>query len=93
MITFVLYLLLIGIVAGYLATMVPAPDRMSFSATVLLGIAGSFIGGVAGALLFSGRLAVAPGGILASIVGAVVALFIYRVTTAGRTRHSEHRSL
>jgi uncharacterized membrane protein YeaQ/YmgE (transglycosylase-associated protein family) len=84
MITFLLYLLLVGIVAGYLARLlVPGPDPMSFGATLLLGIAGSFLGGVVGALLFSGRLVLAPGGIIASVIGAIIALVVYRATRAG----------
>jgi uncharacterized membrane protein YeaQ/YmgE (transglycosylase-associated protein family) len=90
MITFLLYLLLIGVVAGYLARLlVPGPDPMNFGATLLLGIAGSFIGGVVGAFVFSGRLVLAPGGIIASVIGAIIALLVYRASRSGRATHSE----
>ncbi|MGH2736257.1 MAG: GlsB/YeaQ/YmgE family stress response membrane protein [Actinomycetota bacterium] len=79
MLGFLLMVLFIGIVAGYLARLLVAgPDPMSFWQTVLLGIVGSLIGGTVGSLLISGRLTVGLGGIVLAIPGAVVALLIYR---------------
>jgi uncharacterized membrane protein YeaQ/YmgE (transglycosylase-associated protein family) len=81
MFTFIIALIIIGIIAGYLARLlVPGPDPMSFVQTVLLGIAGSFVGGFLGYVLFDedvneGGLQTA--GILGSLLGAVVALLIY----------------
>ena len=82
MIGFILFLILIGIVAGFLARLlVPGPDPMGFGATVLLGIVGSFIGGLIGYLLFGKDFdegAFQPSGIIGSVVGAVIALLVYR---------------
>ena len=79
MIRLLLALLLIGIVAGYLARLlVMGPDPMGFWQTVLLGVAGSFVGGVLGSLVLRGELVLAPGGVLLAIPGAVVALLVYR---------------
>jgi uncharacterized membrane protein YeaQ/YmgE (transglycosylase-associated protein family) len=90
---FILYLLIIGIVAGFIARLlVPGRDPMSFWETVLLGIVGSFIGGFIGWAIFGTDLdegALQASGIIGSIVGAVVALLIYR---AVRGRH-HHGSL
>jgi uncharacterized membrane protein YeaQ/YmgE (transglycosylase-associated protein family) len=85
---FILYLLIIGIVAGFIARLlVPGRDPMSFWETVLLGIVG-FIGwAIFGTDLDEGALQAS--GIIGSIVGAVVALLIYR---AVRGRH-HHGSL
>jgi len=81
MIVFLLYLLLVGVVAGNLARLfVPGPDPMTFAATLLLGVAGSLMGGVVGAFLFNGRLILAPGGIVSSVIGAILALLVYRAT-------------
>ena len=62
-------------------------------ATILLGIVGSFIGGFLGWALFGKDLnegALQPSGIIGSIVGAIIALLIYRAATrrgvGGRTR-------
>lgn len=79
MLSLLLTLLVIGIVAGFLArAIVPGNDPMSFWETVALGIVGSFVGGFLSSLLFEGDLALRGAGIVGSIVGAIVALLIYR---------------
>ncbi len=89
MITFLLYLFVVGVVAGYLARLlVPGRDPMAFRATLLLGIVGSFVGGLLGALIFSGELVLAPGGIISSIIGAIVALLVYRAVVSRRGARS-----
>ena len=85
MLGLLIYLLVVGIVAGFVARLlVPGRDPMGFWATVLLGIVGSFIGGFLGYLLFDKDLdegALQASGIIGSIIGAVVALLIYRVVS------------
>ena len=82
MIGFILYLIVIGIVAGFLARLlVPGPDPMGIGGTMLLGIVGSFIGGFLGFLLFGHDFdegAFQASGLIGSIVGAVIALLVYR---------------
>jgi uncharacterized membrane protein YeaQ/YmgE (transglycosylase-associated protein family) len=47
----ILFLLVIGLVAGFLARLlVPGPDPMGVGQTILLGIVGSFIGASSGTL-------------------------------------------
>jgi uncharacterized membrane protein YeaQ/YmgE (transglycosylase-associated protein family) len=88
MIGFLLYMLVIGIVAGFLGRLlVPGRDPMGFWATVLLGVVGSFIGGFLGYVLFGKDLdegAIQASGIIGSVVGAVIALLIYRAMTRNR---------
>ena len=83
MLGFLLYLLVIGLVAGFLArALVPGPDPMSLEATIALGIVGSFIGGLLGWVLFGKDLnegALQASGVIGSVVGAVLALLVYRV--------------
>lgn len=85
---FILFLLIIGLVAGFLARLlVPGPDPMSVGATLVLGIVGSFIGGFIGWALFGkdfadGALQVS--GLVGSVVGAVLALLVYRATNDRR---------
>jgi uncharacterized membrane protein YeaQ/YmgE (transglycosylase-associated protein family) len=51
--TFIAYLIVVGIVAGYLARLlVPGRDPMSFVQTVILGVIGSFIGAVIALLIW-----------------------------------------
>ena len=82
MLGFIIYLIIVGIIAGYLARLlVPGPDHIGFMRTVILGIVGSFIGGFLGYLIFDkdfdeGSLQAA--GIIGSVIGAVIALLIYR---------------
>lgn len=67
--------LLVGIVAKFL---MPGDDPGGFIMTILLGIAGSFVAG------YIGRAAGwygegEPVGFLASVVGAIVLLLLYRL--------------
>jgi uncharacterized membrane protein YeaQ/YmgE (transglycosylase-associated protein family) len=92
MIGFILFLLIIGLVAGYLARLlVPGRDPMSVGQTLVLGIVGSFVGGFIGYVLFhkDGQDgAFQASGLIGSVVGAVIALLVWRAI------HSRsHRSL
>jgi len=82
MIGLILFLLVIGLVAGYLARLlVPGPDPMGVGQTILLGIVGSFIGGFIGYALFhkDGQDgAFQASGLIGSVVGAVIALLVWR---------------
>jgi uncharacterized membrane protein YeaQ/YmgE (transglycosylase-associated protein family) len=86
---FILYLLIIGVVAGFAARLlVPGPDPMSVAATIVLGIIGSFVGGFLGYVLFGVDFdegGIQAAGVFGSIVGAVLALLAYRATSG---RHS-----
>ncbi|HKH24852.1 MAG TPA: GlsB/YeaQ/YmgE family stress response membrane protein [Acidimicrobiales bacterium] len=88
MLGFILYLIIVGIVAGYLARLlVPGRDPMSFVQTVALGIVGSFIGGFLGYVLFNEDFddgAFQAAGFLGSIIGAVIALLVYRAINGRR---------
>lgn len=89
MFAFIVYLLFIGLVAGFLARLlVPGPDPLSIVGTIFLGAIGSFIGGFLGYVLSSSDInatAVRPSGLVGSVIGAVIALLVYRATT-GRGR-------
>jgi uncharacterized membrane protein YeaQ/YmgE (transglycosylase-associated protein family) len=85
---FIITMIVIGIVAGYLARLlVPGRDPMSFVQTVLLGVVGSFIGGFLGYVLFDKDInegALQASGIIGSIIGAVIALLIYNAASHRR---------
>jgi uncharacterized membrane protein YeaQ/YmgE (transglycosylase-associated protein family) len=85
MIGFILYLLVIGIVAGFLARLlVPGRDPMGIGATILLGIVGSFIGGFLGFVLFGKDFddgAFQASGLIGSVIGAIIALLVYRAVS------------
>ena len=88
MIGFILFLLVIGLVAGFIArAIVPGRDPMSIGETLVLGIVGSFIGGFIGWAIFGKDFdegALQASGIIGSIVGAVIALLVYRAVTGRR---------
>ncbi len=90
MLGFILYLLVIGLIAGFVArALVPGRDAMTIGQTILLGIVGSFVGGFLGWALFGADLdegAFQASGIFGSIIGAIVALLLWRAVTGGRRR-------
>ena len=94
MLWFIISLIIIGAIAGFIArALVPGKDPMGIGATILLGMVGSFIGGFLGWALFGKDMnegALQPSGIIGSIIGAIIALLIYRAATrrgvGGRTR-------
>jgi uncharacterized membrane protein YeaQ/YmgE (transglycosylase-associated protein family) len=71
--------IIIGLIAGAIARwLMPGPDPMGWLGTIVLGIVGSLVGGTLLNLLFGGGLELAASGILGSILGAVIALWIWR---------------
>ena len=82
MLWFIIVLLVVGFLAGALARLlVPGPDPMSLAGTWLLGVVGSFVGGFLGYVLFGADVedgAVQVGGVIGSILGAVIVLLVYR---------------
>ena len=95
MLGLILFLFIIGVIAGYLARLlVPGRDPLGFWGTVLLGIVGSFIGGFLGYALFGEDLdqgALQPSGIFGSVVGAVIALLIWRAISGNGRRRTALR--
>lgn len=73
----VVFGLIVGAIAKFL---VPGNDSNSILNTILLGIAGSFVGGFLGNLLFGskGENAARYGGWIMSIIGSVLLLFLIR---------------
>lgn len=69
--------LFIGLIVGFIARAIkPGDDKLGWIMTAILGVAGSFLADYAGkALGFyqAGQVA----GFVASVVGAVVLLFVY----------------
>jgi len=85
----VLYLLFVGVLAGFLARLLlPGRDDIGFWMTLLVGILGSFAGGFLAWALFGwdeDEGALQPGGVIFSIIGAVLVLLAWRAID--RRRH------
>ena len=88
MLGLILTIIIVGAIAGFLARLlVPGRQDLSVLATIVLGIVGSFVGGLLGYLLFhkdAGDGFLQPAGIIGSIIGAVIALLIYRAVASRR---------
>ncbi len=84
----ILWMIVIGLVAGALAKLLmPGRDPGGLVVTILLGIAGSLIAG------FIGRAAGwydqgQGAGFVASVIGAIILLGLYRLFLGWRTRHA-----
>jgi uncharacterized membrane protein YeaQ/YmgE (transglycosylase-associated protein family) len=82
---YILVTILVGLVVGVIAKLImPGRDPGGALVTILLGVAGAFVAGVLGHAL--GWYAVGEGpGIVASVIGAVILLAIYRVIAGRRS--------
>ena len=78
----IIWMIIIGFIAGLIArAVVPGVDALGFWMTTGLGIVGSIVGGLIGRV-FSKPADGAmfhPAGILLSIVGAVIVLFVAKM--------------
>ena len=77
-------MIVVGLIAGALAKWVmPGPDPGGIIVTILIGIAGAFVGGFIVQALFGGPklTEVGVGSILISTLGAVLLLAVYRLVT------------
>ncbi len=81
----IIVMLIVGLVVGALAKLaMPGKDPGGILITILLGIAGSFVAGLLGRALGWYHDGSGPG-IIASIIGAVILLAIYRAIVGRRT--------
>lgn len=81
---FLVGMLLIGMASGWVAWLILGSDKKltkdrkpNWGLLFGLGIAGSFVGGLAGSLLSGQGFALHPTGLIGSVVGAVIVLAIY----------------
>ena len=81
----ILWTLIIGLVVGAIAKfLMPGRDPGGIFITMLLGVAGAFIAGVLGRALGWYSTPGSGPGIIASIIGAMILLFIYRLFVGRR---------
>jgi uncharacterized membrane protein YeaQ/YmgE (transglycosylase-associated protein family) len=85
--------LIFGLIVGLLARAIfPGRQNMGWLTTAILGMIGSIVGGMVGHALWGGNatdsgLGFTPGGLISSIVGAIVVLWAY-LALAGRRRRT-----
>ena len=75
----IIWMIVVGFIVGLLARFFyPGAIALGFWMTTLLGIGGSLVGGVIGSLIWkSSDGKFHPGGIILSIVGALILLWLY----------------
>ncbi|MEO1093802.1 MAG: GlsB/YeaQ/YmgE family stress response membrane protein [Cyanobacteria bacterium J06638_28] len=75
--------LVLGLIAGAIAKAIyPGHQRGGILGTLILGVIGAFVGGTLYTLLTTGALALTAsslsiGGVVVSVLGAIIALFVY----------------
>ncbi len=75
--------LIMGLIAGLIArAIMPGRDPMGWLGTMILGVVGALLGG----FLFGGPDDAV--GYIGAIVGAVLALLVYKLATRGSRRHA-----
>jgi uncharacterized membrane protein YeaQ/YmgE (transglycosylase-associated protein family) len=71
-----LSLALVGLIVGAVArVLLPGPDPLGVGMTILLGLAGSFIGYYLGFFLFG-----SPGGFILSVLSSMLLIYLVRRT-------------
>lgn len=76
--------LFIGLIAGLLARAIkPGKDAMGWIMTIILGIAGSFVGGLLASAFGIGAVG-SMGSLTLSVIGAIILLFLYEFITGKR---------
>lgn len=76
-------MLIVGLIAGALARLIlPGKDPMGIIATILLGVAGSFVGGLLGRMILGAKDgrddAILRPSFLFSLLGAIILLWLWR---------------
>jgi uncharacterized membrane protein YeaQ/YmgE (transglycosylase-associated protein family) len=93
MLTFIIVLVIIGLICGAIARLLmPGRDPIGIFGTIVLGIAGSFVGGFLQNLILYHTLSIHSFhavGIIGSIIGAWVLLLLLRIShlEPGRRRY------
>ena len=86
---YLLWMALLGLIAGAIAKLImPGKDPGGIIVTMLLGIAGSIVGGLLGRMLGVGHGGQGDltAGLIGSVIGAIILLALYRMFV-GRRRN------
>lgn len=82
----IIAIILIGMLAGAAGQMVFRSRKrpIDWTAAIVVGLIGSFVGGLIFSLIGGDGFAIRPSGLIGSIIGAIVVTGIYKLAT-GRT--------
>ena len=80
-------MIILGLIAGAIAKLImPGKDPGGIIVTILLGIAGSLVGGFLWNMLFGGD-GDSTAGLIGSVIGALILLALYRMMVGRRRTH------
>jgi uncharacterized membrane protein YeaQ/YmgE (transglycosylase-associated protein family) len=80
----IIWMLLVGLIVGAIAKLLmPGRDPGGFVVTMILGVLGSILGGFLLGLILPGR-GMGAAGLIGSVLGAMLLLWIYRLLVAKR---------
>ena len=84
-----IWMIIIGLIAGALARLImPGRDPMGIVMTIILGIVGSILGGLVSWAIWGADTrdgGFRPAGLLLSVLGAIIVLWIYRMIRSRST--------
>ena len=88
-----IWMLIIGLIVGAIAKfLMPGKDPGGFIVTILIGIVGALVAGWLGQAV--GWYAQGePAGFIASVVGAILLLIVYRQVHLGHTNRAPHPAI
>ncbi len=78
--------LVVGLIAGFLASMVMRGGGYGILGDLIVGLVGAFIGGLLAGLLFPSAAFGFWGSILVAFIGACILIAILRAVSGSRTR-------
>jgi uncharacterized membrane protein YeaQ/YmgE (transglycosylase-associated protein family) len=77
----IIVFLVVGLIAGAIARLLmPGRDPLGILATMGLGIAGSFVGGLLQSVIMYHSLSLHAAGLIGSVIGAWILLLVLRLT-------------
>lgn len=79
----IIAIILLGMLAGAAAQLIFRGGRrgIDWTVAIVVGLIGSFVGGLLASLIAGDGIALRPSGIIGSIVGAIVVTGIYKLVT------------
>jgi uncharacterized membrane protein YeaQ/YmgE (transglycosylase-associated protein family) len=86
----ILAIIVLGLAAGWVAHLLVGHGEANWAQLFAVGIAGSFVGGLVGSLVFGDGLALRPSGLIGSILGATLVLLVVRAVRGGPARKPLH---
>lgn len=82
--------IIIGLIAGYLASMIMGRGGYGVVGDIVVGLVGALIGGFLASLLGLGGLnsndPISWGSLIISLIGAIILIAVVRALSGGRTR-------